>query len=177
MGYCTTQLKPNLKTLGKKHGAKLKEIQQALPKMDLAFDQISKLQNGGTIKVADVELGKDDLLISMLPEPGKAVASEGNLTVALETELTPELIAEGHAREVISVLQQARKDAGLEVSDRITVFWETADAELAAALTAQTAFISEEVLATSFAAGTGSLDAVINGKALRYALSKETAKA
>jgi len=81
---------------------------------------------------------------------GCAAASDGALTVVLDTTLTPALVSEGLARELIAVLQQARKAAGLEVTDRIRVTYATADAELAQALARHAGLIAEEVPASSF---------------------------
>jgi isoleucyl-tRNA synthetase len=70
------------------------------------------------------------------------------MTVALETELTPALLAEGHAREIVHHIQNLRKDAGFEITDRIQVAAETASAELMAALEIHHDYICRETLAT-----------------------------
>jgi isoleucyl-tRNA synthetase len=75
------------------------------------------------------------------------VASDGGETVAFEVAITPELRREGLAREVIRLVQDARKSDGLDVSDRIWLRWQTTDSELAAALAEHGALISAEVLA------------------------------
>jgi len=100
------------------------------------------------------------------------VASSGAVSVALDATLTPELVAEGHAREFVSVLQQARKDAGLDISDRIRVTWDSEDAELVAAITTHAAYIADEVLAVEFTRGTGTQAAEVNGRAIRFSLTK-----
>jgi isoleucyl-tRNA synthetase len=83
------------------------------------------------------------------------VAAGGGETVALDLAVTDALRAEGHAREVVRLIQDARKTAGLDVSDRITVRWSTADAGLAAAVDAYGPMIAGEVLALSFVAADG----------------------
>jgi isoleucyl-tRNA synthetase len=102
------------------------------------------------------------------------VASAGAVNIALDTAVTPELAREGLARELVSVLQQARKSAGLDVSDRITVMWASDDAEVAIALAAHAAFIAGEVLATTFTEGasTHATAADLNGKPISYAIAK-----
>ena len=81
------------------------------------------------------------------------MATEGGETVALEVAITPELRREGLAREVIRLVQDARKSDGLHVSDRIRLWWQASDPELAAALNEHGSLIASEVLAVGFRAG------------------------
>ena len=104
---------------------------------------------------AQVSLGPDDVIVTQTPRSGWAVASDGGETVALEIAITPELRREGLAREVVRLVQDARKGDGLDVSDRISLRWSTADPELAAALTEHGPMISAEVLAVDYGAGPG----------------------
>ncbi|MCC5844508.1 MAG: isoleucine--tRNA ligase [Verrucomicrobia bacterium] len=119
----TYSAKPNFKTMGPKLGAKIKVCAGAVAKLDTA--EISRVLQGGGVDVdlggESMTLGAEDLLITRVPREGLAVASEGAIVVALETELTPELEREGLAREFVSRVQNLRKLAGLEVSDRIAV--------------------------------------------------------
>jgi isoleucyl-tRNA synthetase len=104
---------------------------------------------------------------------GSVVASAGAVTVVLDPKITPELAHEGLAREFTSVLQQARKNAGLEVSDRIRVGFESADADVMAAIERHKGSIADEVLAVEFekrAGGGESAD--LNGKSVRYSIAK-----
>jgi isoleucyl-tRNA synthetase len=78
------------------------------------------------------------------------VAPDAGETVAIDTTVTPELRREGLAREVIRLIQEARKSDGLDVTDRIALIWSARDAELAAALAEHTALIAGEVLAVEF---------------------------
>ena len=95
------------------------------------------------------------------------------MTVALDTAVTPELMREGLAREFISVVQQARKDAGLEVSDRIKLGWSSDDAEVVAAISTHNAFIADEVLAVNFNQdATAATAAELNGRAVKISLTK-----
>ena len=168
--FVAVSCKPNFAELRKRCGAKLKDIGAVLAGWGHA--EVTQLESGAAITVVGEEIRSADVLLERKPVGGSVTASQGAVTVALDTTLTPVLIAEGHAREFTSVLQQARKDAGLEVSDRITVAWESADAELATALDLHAASIAGEVLATGFGRGLGSIEAIVNGKPVRYALSK-----
>ena len=95
---------------------------------------------------------KDDVLTESIHKAGFASQMEGNLTVVLDCNLTPDLVTEGYQREVVSKLQTMRKDAEYDVTDRITVTY-TADAELSAAIEAGKPFIAQSVLAETLVAG------------------------
>jgi isoleucyl-tRNA synthetase len=98
----------------------------------------------------EVTLSSDELIVTQVPRAGWPSARDGDELVALDVNITPELRREGLAREVIRLVQDARKADGLEVSDRIALHWEAADPELAAALTEHGQLIAGEVLATEF---------------------------
>jgi isoleucyl-tRNA synthetase len=102
---------------------------------------------------APVRIGPDDVIVTQTPRTGWAVASEGGEAVALDIAITPELRREGLAREVVRLVQDARKSDGLHVSDRISLRWTTADPELAAALTEHGDLIRSEVLAVGYGPG------------------------
>jgi isoleucyl-tRNA synthetase len=97
--------------------------------------------------------------VTQTPRAGWAVATDAGETVAIDTAVTPELRREGLAREVIRLIQEARKSDGLDVTDRIALRWSARDPELAAALAEHGALIAGEVLAVEFgpaeAGGTG----------------------
>ncbi|MFN7952909.1 MAG: isoleucine--tRNA ligase [bacterium] len=168
--FATVAVKPNFKVLGKRCGPKLKTIGAQLAAW--SFAEVARLEAGEAIEVEGEALRLDDVLLQRSTLAGAASATNGHVTVVLDTRLDPELRREGLAREVVSVLQGARKDAGLEVSDRIHVRWETADAELATALTDHREAIAREVLAISIEAGAGEAEAAIDGAALRFSLRK-----
>ena len=113
--------KPNFKALGPTLGARVKEVAAALGADDGSL--AGELAMGGTIVVrtsgGDVSLGPDDVDLSQDVREGWGVASEGGITLALDLHLTDELRREGVARELIRAIQDARKAAGLEISDRI----------------------------------------------------------
>ncbi len=96
-----------------------------------------------------VRLSPEDVTITQTPRAGWAVSASDGETVALATAVTPELRREGLARQFIRLVQEARKGDGLAVTDRITLRWATADAELARALADHASLVSGEVLATS----------------------------
>ncbi|HEX3132969.1 MAG TPA: isoleucine--tRNA ligase [Planctomycetota bacterium] len=169
--FCALTVKPNLKVLGKRAGPKLKNISAALS--GWSFGEVAELEAGRTISVDGEAISKDDLMLTRSPVAGAITASLGAVTVALDTALTPDLTREGLAREFVSVLQQARKDAGFEVSDRIRVVWNSEDAEVTIALTAHATFISDEVLAVELRRdASGATVADLNGRAVRYSLAK-----
>ncbi|MGK0362013.1 MAG: isoleucyl-tRNA synthetase, partial [Bradymonadia bacterium] len=110
------------------------------------------LQKGAAIEVAGAQVVAADVFVTRTPKGDVVIATEGPLTVALEVELTPELVREGLAREIISKVQRLRKDTGLEVTDRIKLTWETNDAELLGAIQVFGGYIAGETLAGPYTA-------------------------
>ncbi len=106
-----------------------------------------------------VSLTADDLVVTQTPLEGWGVATAAGETVALDLAVSGSLRAEGWAREVVRLIQDARKGSGLDVSDRIELRWATPDADLASALTAHGELIAGEVLAVTFGPGQGPGDA------------------
>jgi isoleucyl-tRNA synthetase len=102
-----------------------------------------------------VTLSAADLVVTQTPLEGWGVASAGGETVALDLAVSAALRSEGYAREVVRLIQEARKASGLDVSDRIVVRWATPDAGLAAALAEHGPLVAGEVLAVSFGPGDG----------------------
>ena len=149
--FTTYNLKPQMRTLGPKYGKLLGRIGQHLKEMD-GNDVVDAFNRGEdvsfTLDGTEVTLSKDDVLTEATQKPGFAAQMEGEVTVVLDCNLTPELIAEGYQREMVSKLQNMRKDAGFEVSDRIHVRYQAAD-ELSQALEEGRAFIMQSVLAQS----------------------------
>ena len=119
-------VKPNFKTLGKKYGKQMKQIQAYFTNM--SQDEIHAFEkNGGThldVDGVDVELTLEDALISTQDIPGWAVTSQDDLTVALDMTITDELMQEGLAREIVNRVQNLRKTGGFEVTDRIELLIE-----------------------------------------------------
>ena len=167
--------KPNFKTLGPKLGKKIKVCAAQVAQLDTAA--ITEML-AGTPRTLDLEgeafeMTGEDLLVTRVPREGLAVASEGELVVALETELTPELEREGLAREFVSRVQNLRKETGLEVADRIQVFFRGSEA-VQSAVSEHRNFIMGEVLALELDAdeGVGGEALDLNGEEVFVSLKK-----
>ena len=139
--------KPNLKLLGKRLGAKLKEVAAGL--QGLAQVELRAFAAGGPLTIAGEALRAEEVLLVRAPKPGLVVASEGALTVALDTVVTEDLRLEGLAREIVNRVQNWRKSQDFDVSDRIslTLF---CDGALAAAAQQFSELICGETLAVKF---------------------------
>jgi len=116
-------VKPNFKTLGRKYGKQMKQIQTYFANMSQDEIHAYEKNNGTHLDVdgVDVELTLEDALISTQDIPGWAVTSQDNFTVALDMTITEELFNEGLAREIVNRVQTLRKNTGLEVTDRIEI--------------------------------------------------------
>ncbi|HET6292939.1 MAG TPA: isoleucine--tRNA ligase [Kribbella sp.] len=144
--------KGNFRELGKRFAKQTPVVAAAIAAADAAALAAALKASGTATVVVDgenVEVGPDDVLVSERPREGWSVVNEQGETVALDLEVTPELKQAGLAREVVRTLQEARKNAGLEVSDRITVWLTATDGELADALGKHADEIAREVLATT----------------------------
>ena len=147
-GMLVKKVKCNFRTMGKKFGKLMKGIAAQMEALEQ--EAIADLERNGsinlmvegnevTVDVADVEIISEDI-------PGWLVSNEGNLTVALEVELTDELVKEGMAREIINRVQNLRKESGLEITDRIKVTL-APNAQTDAAVAAFGDYIKSQVLA------------------------------
>ena len=154
--------KPSFKTLGPRLGSRVKDVAEALSRDDGSL--ASRLARGETVAIGlageSVDLSPADVDLVQETVEGWGVAAEGGLTVALELELTDELRREGLARELVRLVQDARKAAGLDVADRIALGVD-ATGELAQALAAHRDYVAGETLSTSFA------EAALKGAAFR----------
>ncbi len=143
--------KGNFRELGKRFAKQTPVVAAAIAAAD-ASALAAALADGGTATVTvdgePVEVTAAEVLLSERPKEGWSVVNEQGETVALDLEVTPELRRAGLAREVVRTLQEARKTAGLEVSDRIEI-WLAADGELAEALDTHGDEVAREVLATT----------------------------
>jgi isoleucyl-tRNA synthetase len=145
------RIKPNFKTLGKRYGKLMKEIANAFE--TFTIHQISKIEKAETYRFTlprgeEIELESTDYEIIIEDMPGWLVGNEGNLTVALDVEVTSELENEGVARELVNRIQNIRKSSGYEITDRITVEIERRN-EINAAIEEFAEYISNQVLANS----------------------------
>ena len=147
--------KPNLKTLGPRHGKLLGVIRTELPKLDPAI--LAPLRSGGSVTVElggeQIELGPDDVMVSTEQSSDWSCADEDGIQIAISTVTTPELEREGMARDFVRQVQQLRKDADLQIQDRITVQFQSDASEIAAAVTEWADYIQNETLADSIEQG------------------------
>ncbi len=148
--------KANFRALGKRYGKQVQDVAAAIADADAAA--LAAGLRAGTARVdvagvGSVELTVDDVVITETPREGWAVASGEGETVALDLHLTEQLRRLGTAREAIRLIQEGRKSAGLDISDRIDLHWSTTDDGVAGALREHADLIAGEVLATSYAEG------------------------
>lgn len=154
--YMNFALKPNFKVAGPVLGKKIKAFGAALAKEDAAA-VVSRLEEGTmtlNLDGEDFEIQKDFVDVRINAKEGFAVAMENNVFTILETTVTPELAAEGLARELISKVQQMRKANDYEMMDNIRISVE-ADADVQAAIDAFADYIKKETLAVAIEAGSG----------------------
>ena len=156
--FMTWQLKPQLRTLGKKYGKLLRGIGEVLSQLD-GNEAVAKLSAGEPLRFiledTSVELFAEDVLTSPMKKPGYVVSKDRDVTVALDTNLTDALLSEGYAREIISKLQTMRKEAGFLVTDRIRVFLATDNERLLTIARENKETIATSVLADSVEQGAG----------------------
>ncbi len=147
-GFIQKKIKPNFQSLGKKLGSKMKDVSLLLS--GFSQQEILKLENEGktliSLQGSEIELGLADVEIVSEEIPGWTVASKGVITVALDINITQELLDEGHARELVNRLQKIRKDSGLEVTDRVEVKIEGPES-IIKALAKYNSYICAEILA------------------------------
>ncbi len=177
--FTTYKLKPQMRTLGPKYGKLLGKIGKQLAEMD-GNDVVDAFARGEKVCFeldgTAIELEEKDVLTEPAQKPGFCAMEDKGVTVVLDTNLTPELIAERYAREVISKLQIMRKETGFEVTDRINVCY-SADDELAAAIESGREMIMKGTLALTLerkdaAEGYTAKEWDINGKKAVFALRK-----
>ncbi|MBL1115536.1 isoleucine--tRNA ligase [Streptomyces sp. 110] len=152
-----TTAKANFRALGKRFGKGTQPVAKAIAEADAAALSVALREGNASVVVAGetVALSPDEVIITETPREGWSVASDAGATVALDLEITPELRRAGLARDAIRLIQEARKNSGLDVADRIALRWQSADEELRQALGDHAELIADEVLATDFAAGDG----------------------
>jgi isoleucyl-tRNA synthetase len=146
-------VKPNFRALGRRFGSRTPVVAAAIaatPAESIATAVLA----GGTFTVLSgdeaVLVGADDVIVTQTPRTGWAVATDAGETVAIDITISPELRREGIAREVIRLVQEARKTDGLDVTDRIWLRWFSGDPEVSAALTEHAGLIAGEVLAVDY---------------------------
>ena len=159
--YTSYSFKPQLKTLGKRFGKQINTLKNILAEID-SSDAVAQLNEKGSITVqidgTDEVIDKEDLLIEAVRHEGYISESGNGVTVVLDTNLTEELVEEGFVRELISKIQNMRKDAGFEVMDHINVY-ENGNDLLSNILLKNADFIKKEVLAESI--NVGSVEGIV----------------
>ncbi len=177
----TVEVKPNYRALGPRFGAQMPTIAAAVAGLDGAH-VAAAVRDGRNVVVAvgghEHELEPDDIVLAMKPIEGYEIEREGSHAVALELMLDDELRVEGWAREIVHAVQAARRDAGLDITDRIALLL-AGDAELVAAAREHERYIAGETLATEVSynglAGEASSSVWIDGRELRVAVSRRSA--
>jgi isoleucyl-tRNA synthetase len=170
------ELKPNYRALGPRFGKRMPKVADAVGGLE-AQRAAQVLREGGSVGVAidgeEHALTLDDVQMVLQPLEGYQVERAGTHAVALNLELDEELIREGLAREVVRAIQNARKDAGLNVEDRITLDLSGNEA-LLDAIRAHESYIANEVLALaiSFNGADAGLTVEVKGQELRIALER-----
>jgi len=144
--FVSISAKPNYKKLGKVLGAKMKGAAALIEK--LTHEQVRCLQSGETLDVCGETIGFDDIEVRRVRREGVDVETQGDITIGLNTEISNELRDEGHARELVNRIQNIRKSADFNVTDRISVACRCPD-ELRSALEKHREYVCNETLATS----------------------------
>ena len=168
------EIKPNLPVLGRAYGKMIPQIRKeigARNQMELA----QTIQNGGVVTInvdeTEIELNKENLLVTMQGLEGYAFAGEGSIGVVLDTHISDELREEGHVREMISKIQNMRKESGFQVADKIKLY--VSDNEMLMdvikkfAETIKRDTLTEEII---FAANREYTETTINGEKLNMAV-------
>lgn len=168
--------KANFKVLGSRLGKNMKEAAakiQAFTGREIGDILAGKPYRLVLADGTEAEISADDLVVQREEKPGLVAASENGITIALATELTPELENEGFARELVSKIQNLRKESGLDVVDRIRIVYSVPETR-AAAVEANRAYICEETLAVALEAGSaaGGAEIDVNGESCRVAVEK-----
>jgi isoleucyl-tRNA synthetase len=150
-------VKPNFRALGRRFGARTPAVAAAItaaPATDIApavlAGETVSVDAGPSDGEPAVLIGPDDVIVTQTPRAGWAVATDAGETVAIDITVTPELRREGLAREVVRGVQEARKNDGLDVTDRIWLRWSATDPDVTAALSEHAQLIAREVLASDY---------------------------
>ena len=154
-GFTTYTFKPQLRTLGKKYGKLIPKIGEALKAVDgNAFMNTLKTEGKATLTIdgEQVVLEQDDVLVDTAEKDGFVTSKNNDVTVVIDTNLTPELIEEGFVREITSKIQTMRKEANFEVMDKIKVYYD-GSAKIAEIIANND--IKTDVLAEEFVSGKG----------------------
>lgn len=170
--FVSYNVKPNLKTVGPKYGAILPTISQMLKGGD-GTEFVHELREKGVLVLeigdAKIELKEEDLLIETTKSEKYISAQEGEIVVVLDIELNDELIEEGFVRELISKIQNLRKDSGFEVQNHIEIYYSDNE-KIAEIIEKNKAQIADETLADKIEKGEGETELDINGEKVKIKL-------
>ncbi len=160
-------VKANFRTLGRRFGKDVQAVARAVAASDPAALVAAMRAGRATVELdgAAVPLAESEVVVTETPRSGWAVATGGGETVALDLQITPALRRAGLVRDVVRLVQDARKGSGLEVSDRIELWWSSPSEELTAALVEGGTRLAEEVLAVSLEPGPPTADLVAHDDA------------
>ena len=170
--FVSYNVKPNLKTVGPKYGAILPTISQMLKGGD-GTEFVHELREKGVVILeigdAKIELKEEDLLIETTKSEKYISAQEGDIVVVLDIELNEELIEEGFVRELISKIQNLRKDSGFEVQNHIEIYYSDNE-KMAEIIEKNKEQIADETLADKIEKGDGETELDINGEKVKIKL-------
>ena len=162
------RVKPLLPKIGKRLGSAIPAVMAAARSGDVTFEA------DGSVTLGGVTLAPDEVEIQATPQPGTAVAHHDGLVVVLDTTLTPELVAEGNARELALAIQDLRRDAQLELDDRIDLWVRPMPDGLAALLPSVAADTLAEIAAGDPPADAQTGDVELDGGRVTVALRRRT---
>lgn len=169
------RLKPRFDILGPRLGPELPRLTQALTSRE-PRQLVAQLRATGRVLLDGFELSADDLTVEVVPKAGYAAAEEAGYLVAISTEVTPDLAAEGLARELVRRIQTLRKEAGFELSDRVIVYYQ-GDPEVEAVFETHGDYIAGETLAVRLVRGqrpesAAGADLRLNGRVVRLGVER-----
>ena len=150
-GLVDTSVKANFRSLGQRFGKQTPAVADAIAASDPAALLAEVRANGSTTLtvsgLGDVSIAEGDVVITETPREGWAVAADAGESIALDITITDDLRRAGLAREIVRAIQEARKNSGLDVADRISVYWSSADEDVLATMSEHGEMIGAEVLA------------------------------
>jgi isoleucyl-tRNA synthetase len=144
-GLVDLEAKANFRALGPRYGKDMKRVAALIASLEHAT--IADLLDGSTHSSEGIELRASDIVVSRVPRDGTVVATEGAISVALDTEISEELAVEGMARELVNRVQGLRRQFDFAVTDRIDLRWTSPDGPVSAAFDIHRDMIATEVLA------------------------------
>jgi isoleucyl-tRNA synthetase len=167
-------VKPNFRSLGKRFGKRTPVVAAAISAAEpgALVAQVRKGEGAVEVEGDTIAVGEDDVIITEVPEAGWTVASAGGESVALDLHLTDDLRVLGMARDVVRALQQARKDSGFAVTDRVMLLWQSEDPHVVQAFEQHGHMIAAEILAQEIVQATAPASLHLDEPAMRVALRR-----